>query len=304
MTEHGWVAIWRKILEWPVWQAMTSDQKVVTVTMILMANWKDGVWFCKKTMKNIKIPRGSFVATQARIAERSNVGRQVVRTTLKILQTKDDVDPEPFLTINLTKHYAVYTIRKYSEYQNVTEEANQASNHAPTTPQPRPNHAPTTIEQGKQGKQGITKKTGPPKEPAPLPTSQGGKLTHFLQRYHDAWLAKYGSKPVITWNGANRVTAKSLMASFDWNLSKAKAAVDAYLESDGWSAGKGHQLNHMASWLNEHRAKSKSGGRGVPYSRMADQGLDRMEFDVEHIGGGDEQPHTDEGRPGGAEGPR
>ena len=43
-TSHGWVKLYRCLLDDPIWQCSTSEQKVILVTLLLMANHAEAKW--------------------------------------------------------------------------------------------------------------------------------------------------------------------------------------------------------------------------------------------------------------------
>jgi hypothetical protein len=148
MNDGGYFKLWRKIVDWDVWQAMSHEQRSVLITIIAMANWKDGTWFCKNTKKSIHISRGSFVSTLKNIANKADVGIQVVRTTIELL--KVDHGNGPFLTHTPTRHYSMFTICNYNKYQDVPEDANTRANTTSTQRQHNVNTDRRSIKKDKK----------------------------------------------------------------------------------------------------------------------------------------------------------
>jgi hypothetical protein len=43
-TSHGWVKLYRCLLDDPIWQCSTNEQKIILVTLLLMANHAEAKW--------------------------------------------------------------------------------------------------------------------------------------------------------------------------------------------------------------------------------------------------------------------
>ena len=43
-TSHGWIKLYRCLLDDPIWQCSTNEQKVILVTLLLMANHAEKKW--------------------------------------------------------------------------------------------------------------------------------------------------------------------------------------------------------------------------------------------------------------------
>lgn len=126
--QDGAVLVARAILNSSLW-TMRAEDKVVAITCIAIANWKDGKWF--DGTDEIPIKRGQFVRSWAGLAEESGESVQTVRTSVQHLEKVG------FLTRKSTGRYHVFTIPKYSHYQDLTKYSDAIaakSNRIPNSP--------------------------------------------------------------------------------------------------------------------------------------------------------------------------
>jgi hypothetical protein len=64
----GWVKLWRRLLRHPLYKALTDRERNVMVTIVLMVNWRDTLWFCRTLNQEVVIPRGALVSSQLDIS--------------------------------------------------------------------------------------------------------------------------------------------------------------------------------------------------------------------------------------------
>lgn len=103
--------------------------------MLLRANWKNGKF------KGVEIPRGSFVASIASIAQGTGLTVDEVRTSIKHLISSQSI------TKQSTNKYTVFTVLNYGLYQDVSQtNPNQAPSYYQTIPNDR------RKEEGKKGR--------------------------------------------------------------------------------------------------------------------------------------------------------
>lgn len=140
--QDGAVLVARAILNSSVW-TMRAEDRLVAITCICLANWRSRSWFNGK--ENMTIGRGQFVRSWEHLAEACKLSVQSVRTSVKNLQNVG------FLTRKLTGHVQLFTIPKYSHYQDLTKysdqissETNKVPNSELTATQQQPNSALTT----------------------------------------------------------------------------------------------------------------------------------------------------------------
>ena len=145
-TANGWIKLYRCLLDDPLWQCSTNEQKVILVTLLLMANhaerkwqWQGRPYICRP---------GQMITSAQSIAEKAgpDISRQNVRTTLKRLEKMG------FLTIQSTKVNTLITICNWEHYQAKPEWINQDANHPFTNDSPSFNQDLTTNKNVKNEK--------------------------------------------------------------------------------------------------------------------------------------------------------
>lgn len=114
---------------------MDFNTSRVFIYMLLKANWKDGKF------KGAEIPRGSFVASIASIAQGTGLTVDEVRTSIKHLIASKSI------TKQSTNKYTVFTVLNYNLHQGVSQ-ANPKQ--VPSCSQAIPNDR--RKEEGKKGR--------------------------------------------------------------------------------------------------------------------------------------------------------
>lgn len=160
------ITLQRRILDSWMWE-LPAGQTKVGITLLLMANWKEGKTFSGGKM--VTIFRGQTMTSLEALAARSRVSVQTVRTTLRNLEAAD------FITCRTTNRFSVITILNYDREQGLSSSDQQADQHEHRQPeQQAQQHAQqhktntvltrtaTTIEPVNQGtKEPVTTDTGP-----------------------------------------------------------------------------------------------------------------------------------------------
>ena len=149
--EDGYIKISRRIFYSKTFSHLNAVQKLITIYLILMANYQDNKWWDNHGKKFIDIKRGSFITSVDNIKKKIKdrlVTTQKIRTCVKILKNMQ------FLTIKTTSHYTLITIEKYNLYQNGDSYINKPTNKALTKHQQSPNKALTTTKKDKKDKKG------------------------------------------------------------------------------------------------------------------------------------------------------
>lgn len=115
--EKGWIKIHRSILEKPIWTEATSEQKVILITLLLMANHKEKQWEWKG--KKFTARPGQFVTSLPSLVQKcgKNSSVQKVRTALKRFEKYE------FLTDESTLHNRLITLVNRGLYQGLDERA-------------------------------------------------------------------------------------------------------------------------------------------------------------------------------------
>lgn len=129
-----YIKLSRKILEWE-WYGDINTCRLF-LHMLLKANWKDG------RFQGTEIPRGSFVSSLSKLSEETGLTERKVRTALEHLKTTGEV------TSRSHSKFTVFTIKNYDCYQSNDTQ----SDRQPTNNRQADDRQPTTIEEGKKGR--------------------------------------------------------------------------------------------------------------------------------------------------------
>lgn len=138
--DGNYIKVSRGILDWEWWSDINTTR--VFLYMLIKANWKDGKF------KGIDIPRGSFVASIASIANGTSLTQDEVRTAIKHLISSQTI------TKQSTNKYTVFSVLNYELYQDVSQaDTKQIPSYSQAIPNDR------RKKEGKKGnKEKITKK--------------------------------------------------------------------------------------------------------------------------------------------------
>ena len=137
-NKGGWIKLYRELLDKPIWFESTPEQKVILITLLLMANHDGRQWEWQG--KQYYAGPGQFVTSLSKIAEKAGPGisMQNVRTALKRFEKFN------FLTNQSTKVNRLITIVNWGVYQENPNEPNKATNSQLTKSQQRANKELTT----------------------------------------------------------------------------------------------------------------------------------------------------------------
>lgn len=119
---NGYIGLYRELLDKPIWQNSTPEQKTILVTLLLMANHQEKEWEWKG--EKFKARPGQFVTSLEKIQLKTGKGvsLQNIRTALKRFEKYE------FLTDESTKTGRLITIVNWELYQVKKLRANKASN--------------------------------------------------------------------------------------------------------------------------------------------------------------------------------
>lgn len=134
MSNKGWIALHRSILDWE-WCDDHNTFRLF-IFMLLSANHKDKKW------RGIEVKRGSFISGRIKLSEKTGLSERNIRTCLKRLETSSEV------TIIKTPKGTVFTMNNYNLYQNMTSETSSEV----TKERPASDQQVTTTKQCNNGK--------------------------------------------------------------------------------------------------------------------------------------------------------
>jgi hypothetical protein len=142
---QGWIKLYRQLTNKAIWKCSTPEQKVVLITLLLMADHKGNEWEWQGK-KHITKP-GQFITSLKSIAEKAGQGISIqnVRSSLKKFEKYE------FLTNKSTKTGRLITIVNWEFYQAKSEESTDKS----TNDQQRGNNEVTTNKNDKECKEDI-----------------------------------------------------------------------------------------------------------------------------------------------------
>ncbi|MEO5293747.1 DnaD domain-containing protein [Enterococcus cecorum] len=140
----GWIVLHRKLLDKPIWFESTAEQKVILITLLLMANHAEKEWEWQG-QKYVAKP-GQFVTSLSKIAEvcGEGISFQNVRTALKRFEKYG------FLTNESTNKNRLITINNWAFYQDNPNDTNRHPNKQLTSNQQATNKQLTTNNNDKQ----------------------------------------------------------------------------------------------------------------------------------------------------------
>lgn len=154
----GWIKLHREILENPLWENKPFSKGQAWIDLLLMANFKD-----KRVLtgnKAVDIPRGSFITSELKLADRWGWSRGKTRAYLNLLEG------ERMITKNCTRNWTTLTIVNYGFYQdleptNCTTKRQRTDNEKTTKKQRTDNRLDTKEERKKERKKERKNKTPP-----------------------------------------------------------------------------------------------------------------------------------------------
>lgn len=209
MLTQGFIRLHRQTLEKPIWLNSTSEQKVIMITCLMLANWTPQKWEWKG--KPYECKPGEFISSYASIAKAAGKGisTQNVRTALKRFQNLE------FLTVLSTGGYKdgiKVIITNWALYQN---ETNRLTNSFLTGSSQTPNSFLTTNEEYKnnnildfQNSKKFIKPTIEEIETYCLERKNSIDAQTFFDFYEsNGW--KVGKNPMKDWRAAVRTWEKN-----------------------------------------------------------------------------------------------
>lgn len=137
MEDKGFICLWRKTKDDPIWFNSTPEQKVIFITLLFMARWKEQKYDIYGDI--VTLNPGQFITSYAEIKKLTGKGvsMQNVRTGI------DRFEKLGFLTREVTKRGSLVTIVNWRKYQDINYETNIESNNELTRHQQGTNKALT-----------------------------------------------------------------------------------------------------------------------------------------------------------------
>jgi DNA-binding MarR family transcriptional regulator len=158
----GWVKVYRGLFDDdPLWTSFTAKQKVVLVTLLLMANhtqksweWQGKPYICKP---------GQMITSQLSIAKKANLNRTTVRRALQRLSKLGLIEQQPdhkniLITVN---NWELYQANDSTPDRSATAARPQGEHNA-NTDRSQGEHTPFTNKNVKNEKNEKNGKKYPP----------------------------------------------------------------------------------------------------------------------------------------------
>ena len=146
MVSQGWIKLHRELLDKAIWKTSTPEQKIILITLLLMANHEENEW--EWNGERYSVQPGQMITSLKSIAEACGKGVTIqnVRTAI------DRFEKYEFLTSKSTNKNRLITIVNYTKYQGVENEPNKQTNKQLTSNQQATNKQLTTNKNDKNDK--------------------------------------------------------------------------------------------------------------------------------------------------------
>lgn len=160
MVNGGWVKLYRELKSKSIWQLSSPEQKVVLITILLLANHEENKWEWKGEQFVCK-PGQLITSLNSLVRECGDgVSMQNVRTAL------DRFEKLGFLTNVSTKTGRLITVLNWEKYQGKDFVDNKDINKEVTKSQQRPNKDLTTNKNDKECYKNDKENNTPPAVPS------------------------------------------------------------------------------------------------------------------------------------------
>lgn len=135
---QGWIKLHRELSEKAIWTDSTPEQKIILITILMMANHKEKEWEWKGS--RFKANPGQFVTSLEKVADKCGKGVTIqnVRTALRRFEKYD------FLTNESTNRNRLITVVNWGFYQSEENTTNKQTNKQLTSNQQATNKQLTT----------------------------------------------------------------------------------------------------------------------------------------------------------------
>ena len=266
----GYFKLYRELFKKPIWLNSSNEQRVILITLLAMANWKETEWdyFGEK----IILKPGQFVTSLQKIVERCKAegveaNKQItVQNVRTMLQKCERLN---FLTVRLTgkstKSGRLITIVNWRVYQGeeptVNKEINKEPNSQLTNNQQRANKEPNKhikeeYKELEEDKESI--RNGEEKNAPNIPKKNSSELAKGAQ-YFSAKIM-----PLLIRNQAEQIN--ELLAEY---------GADSFIFAcDRAVVDKNRSITHIANLLEKAR-RSRNSGQSVNVESILDELIER-----------------------------
>lgn len=266
----GYFKLYRELFKKPIWLNSSNEQRVILITLLAMANWKETEWdyFGEK----IILKPGQFVTSLQKIVEQCKAegveaNKQItVQNVRTMLQKCEKLN---FLTVRLTgkstKSGRLITIVNWRVYQGeeptVNKEPNTEPNNQLTNNQQRANKEPNKhikeeYKELEEDKESI--RNGEEKKGAQHPQKNSSELAKGAQYFSTKIM------PILNRNQAEQIN--DLVAEY--------GADNFILACDRAVVDKNRSITHIANLLEKAR-RSRNSGQSVNVESILDELIER-----------------------------
>lgn len=221
----GYFKLYRELLNKPIWLNSSNEQRVILITLLAMANWKETEW--DYYGEKIKLNPGQFIASAPAIKERCNSSEITIMKIRTALERFEKLD---FLTVSLTgkstKSGKLITIVNWRLYQSNEEEDNRQNNKEITDRQPTDNRQ--IKEEGKEYKE--------------LKEDKEKGFERFWELYPSK-----RKKPVA------RIAWMNMRVHSEEQYALINAAVERYKKTNQWQEENGRYIPDPDTFLQDER---------------------------------------------------
>jgi hypothetical protein len=263
---NGWIKLYRCLLDKPIWNKSTKEQKVVLITILLDVNHDAKEWEWKGEKFNI-LP-GQTITSLENIATKAGVSIQNVRSALKRFEKLE------FLTNESTKTGRLITVLNWGFYQGDFDTPNKETNKDLTKTQQRPNKEVTTNNNDKNDKNVNNEKkefifVGEPTKKITPQNIEEGKNYFEEKNYTEVEETKKRTE-TEKGGGTGKKFVRPTIKEVEDYIKEKGYNIDAerfvaYYESNGWKVGK----NKMKDWKMAVVTWSKNEKQFKPAERQA-----------------------------------
>lgn len=251
---EGWIKLHRKFLEWE-WYDDANTMRVF-IHCLLSSNWKDKNW------QGMKIARGSFFTSYAKIGAGIGLSVQQTRTALGKLKSTNEID------VQSTGKGLLITVCNFATY-NDCETVQQQGDNIPSnreitdnqhSQQHGDNRQSTTTEEREEGEETHTQEEISPFGLSLDQVKAAGLQMSITEQITESWwFSRAGSDPAWTQPRANGSTSRITSENWRANL---KSFCNTYEEMD-----RKQKLKNVGS----RRSGESSSNRGTANEGKASQ---------------------------------
>lgn len=241
----GFIALHRKLLDSSIWQVTTVEQKVILITLLLMANHSEKKWYWQG--EEFICQPGQFITSLPNIVKACGNGLTVqnVRTALKKFENMN------FLTDQSTKTGRLITIVNWQVYQGKREVDNRQPNSQLTDSQQTHNRRPNSQLTSNNNDNNITMINNDNNNNARArEQTQNGLEVNEKEKGFELFWELYPSKrkkPVA------RIAWMNMRVHSEEQYALINAAVERYKKTDQWQENNGRYIPDPDTFLQDRR---------------------------------------------------